>query len=103
MQARKQANSKMQEADQWWEAFDISDAKYRCTMHILLVLEMESDRMVGRGLVDDQYWISLQKQIDACQDWLSVHHDNMQTTATCARSAEIAARIYYEEYEERNG
>lgn len=103
MQAKQQAENKMREAGQWWEATDLAIERCRQTEHILYLIETAIDACARAGVLDPCLYHRYTKASDATHDWLLVHRDNMEMASTCAVSCEIAARIYYEEYEERHG
>jgi len=96
MRSKQLAETKMSEAGQWWEAFEIAVGEYRRYAIILVSIEEASRRLDGMG-----HSSLLASQIDWAHDMMLTRRENIQTCATCAASASIAARIYYEEYEER--
>ncbi len=101
MFAKRLAESKMGEAASWWDARDAAVTGFRRCQLRLLSTEAITDRWEAGGLINKAMWSEINRQLEWSHDMMKIHAENIDTCETCARSAEIAARIYYEEYEER--
>ncbi len=90
------ANQKYRESSQWWLAFDFAVYRYRCWA-LLWVSRRRLRRRLGRRPGLEQ----LDHLINEAHDRLLIESENIRMTERCAMSAEMAGRIYYEEYEGR--
>jgi len=94
--AQKIAIQKYQEAGQWWEAFDKAVAVYRCWA--VRYLQRKYRRRHTRNESEARM---LTRMVDEAHDMVLLHAESIWSAARCAVAAELAGRIYYDEYEER--
>ena len=101
MLAKKLAEKKYCEAGSWRIASENSQARARICAIILVTLErrVRDGRRNIRLIPEDR--AILEAQLEWASDMMSMALDNSTTSEHCAESAEMAGRIYYEEYEER--
>lgn len=93
------AQKKYSEAGLWWAAFDGAIHKYRVWALIYVACKREID---GRNKVfPGDVLPKLRIQFDAAHDGMLAAMENMYTCARAATASEMAGRIYYEEFEER--
>ena len=101
MRAKKLAEEKMCDSFEWWAAFDLAVDDYRRYALLYVVLNNWHLDMIGRDGVHPRTMSLVRDQIGWAHDMMLLSRERMDTCSNCASSSEIAARIYYEEHEER--
>ena len=101
MRAKELADEKMREGWAWAQSFERALSHWRRYQLIHAALETAYEKLVASSSTGGPMWRLVMSQLDWAHDMMWVARENMDTCANCSVSAEIAARIYYEEYEER--
>lgn len=103
--AKDHAAEKMHEASYWWAARDAAERRariwgvlYELRRYHYEDMLQEYDRGSGVTATDCD---EMAKSVDAAAVKQAIEHKNMDTCAEAALGCEIAARIHWEEYEQR--
>lgn len=102
--AAQHAQQKYREASSWWSAFDIAIHRYRAwTLLYIARTRAANDPKAAVGYLNGKASLvrkALSDRADEAHDRMLIEIDNIWSAARCAVAAELAGRIYYEEYEE---
>ena len=102
--AAKQAQQKYREAGSWWMAFHIAIQNYRSWALLYIArTRAANDPNAMFGYLNGKASLvrkALRDRADEAHDRMLMEIENIWTAARCAVAAEMAGRIFYEEYEE---
>lgn len=96
-EALQMAQQKMSESRQWWAAWDLAIHRYRCWALYFAAYSDELDEVS----TFDPLWKPLNQGAYAAHDHMLVCVQDIWSCARSAVACEMAARIFYEEHEER--
>jgi len=99
--ARERAEQKMREAGKWWAALDNAIHRYRCWAVLYVARKFARERYLEQRIFSGRVAEDLRRATEAAHDMMLIECANIQACVDCAQACELGARIYYEEFEER--
>lgn len=96
---REVADQKFRDADSWRFAFDICASRYQAWVLVWIMRRHAFRECMRTRRVTDQQLMHLSMMIDEAHDLALTELENMRASARNADHAELAGRIYYEEYQ----